>query len=632
MSNCSCSLPAIVMLRRFLAQGDAMVLRGVIAFLGVTLLLSSTAVAEKRVALVIGNGAYTKVPKLDNPKNDAAAMEAMFRAAGFDTVVRGNDLGVAEMRRALRDFSDTAYDADIAVVFYAGHGIEVGGINYLIPTDAVLERDIDVHDEAVPLDRVSQILEPVRRLRFVILDACRDNPFVRSMRRTLATRSVRSGYGEIDENSLPPNTLVAYAQRAGATAEDGAGFNSPYTTALLKHLPTPGLDVELALRRVRDDVLKATRNRQEPFKYGSLGGTEVALVAAKPLQPVPEPKASARVSEAAEAWSAVKDTMSVAALEAYIARFKDSYYTDLARLRIEELNKHQLAAAAPPKATPPMPTEHCQGDAVRVGINAGWCVKPGSGVDVWFRDCDGCPEMVVVPAGSFTMGSPTDEPERYSDEDQVQVTIANPFAVGRFAVTFGEWDACIADGGCNGYKPSDDGWGRGTRPVIKVSWDDAKAFAAWLSKKTGKSYRLLSESEREYVTRAGTTTPFWWGSTIMPKQANYQGNADPYKGGGAKGEYRQKTVSIISFEPNFWGFYNVHGNVYEWSEDCWNASNKGNPGDGRARTIGQCSKRVVRGGSWDSNPRDVRAAHRTWYEAGSRLRTVGFRLARTLSP
>src|SRR5215831_2481487 len=309
MSNCSCSLPAIVKLRRFLAQGDAMVLRGVIAFLGVTLLLSSTAVAEKRVALVIGNGAYTKVPKLDNPKNDAAAMEAMFRAAGFDTVVRANDLGVAEMRRALRDFSDTAYDADIAVVFYAGHGIEVGGINYLIPTDAVLERDIDVHDEAVPLDRVSQILEPVRRLRFVILDACRDNPFVRSMRRTLATRSVRSGYGEIDENSLPPNTLVAYAQRAGATAEDGAGSNSPYTTALLKHLPTPGLDVELALRRVRDNVLKATRNRQEPFKYGSLGGTEVALVAAKPLQPVPEPKASARVSEAAEAWSAVKDTM-----------------------------------------------------------------------------------------------------------------------------------------------------------------------------------------------------------------------------------------------------------------------------------------------------------------------------------
>ena len=185
------------------------------------LLWSSVAHAERRVALVIGNGAYAKVPRLDNPKNDAAAMEEMFKAAGFDKVVRGNDLGVTAMRRALRDFSDTAHDADIAVVFYAGHGIEVSGTNYLIPIDATLEQDIDAPDEAVPLDRVSEILEPARRLRLIILDACRNNPFVRSMRRTLATRTVRSGYGEIDPKSLPPNTLVAYAQRAGATAEDG---------------------------------------------------------------------------------------------------------------------------------------------------------------------------------------------------------------------------------------------------------------------------------------------------------------------------------------------------------------------------------------------------------------------------
>ncbi len=233
-----------------------MVLRAAFGLLCLFLLLPSPAAAEKRVALVIGNSAYSKVGRLENPKNDAAAMETMLKAAAFDAVVRANDLGVAAMRRALRDFSDTAYDADIAVVFYAGHGMEVGGINYLIPTDAVLERDIDVQDEAVSLDRVSQILEPVKRLRLVILDACRDNPFVRSMRRTVATRAIRSGYGEIDERSLPPNTLVAYAQRAGATAEDGTGSNSPYTIALLKHLPTPGLDIELALRRVRDDVLK----------------------------------------------------------------------------------------------------------------------------------------------------------------------------------------------------------------------------------------------------------------------------------------------------------------------------------------------------------------------------------------
>jgi uncharacterized caspase-like protein len=255
----------------------------------------------------------------------------MFRAAGFNAVMRANDLGVAAMRRSLKDFSDTAHDADIAVVFYAGHGIEVGGVNYLIPIDAVLERDIDARDEAISLDRVNEVLEPVKQLRLVILDACRDNPFVRSMRRTIATRSVRSGYGEIDERSLTPNTLVAYAQRAGLTAEDGVGSsNSPYTTALLKHLPTPGLDVELALRRVRDEVLRATKNRQEPFKYGSLGGSEIVLVAAKTAETAKqvETGAATQLSETAEAWDRVKDSASRAALEAFVRRFGDSFYGD----------------------------------------------------------------------------------------------------------------------------------------------------------------------------------------------------------------------------------------------------------------------------------------------------------------
>jgi formylglycine-generating enzyme required for sulfatase activity len=128
-----------------------------------------------------------------------------------------------------------------------------------------------------------------------------------------------------------------------------------------------------------------------------------------------------------------------------------------------------------------------------------------------FKDCPDCPDMVVVPAGRFMMGSPTNEPDRRGDEAQVRVSIPAPFAAGRFAVTFDEWDACVADGGCNGYRPADEGWGRGTHPVINVNWDDAKAYAAWLSRKTGKTYRLLSEAEREYVTRAETTTPFWWG-------------------------------------------------------------------------------------------------------------------------
>jgi formylglycine-generating enzyme required for sulfatase activity len=212
-------------------------------------------------------------------------------------------------------------------------------------------------------------------------------------------------------------------------------------------------------------------------------------------------------------------------------------------------------------------------------------VQPGSGQS--FRDnlaggqpCPMCPEMVVVPAGSFKMGSPANEELRFTDErPRHDVMISRPFAVGRFAVTFDEWDACVNDGGCNGYRPSDEQWGRADRPVINVNWDDAKSYVAWLSHKTGKTYRLLSESEREYVTRAGTTTSFWWGSSISTKQANYFGN-------GSKEEYRAKTVPVDSFQANPWGLYQLHGNVWEWAEDCYHDSYAGAPSNGSAWTNG----------------------------------------------
>jgi formylglycine-generating enzyme required for sulfatase activity len=248
-----------------------------------------------------------------------------------------------------------------------------------------------------------------------------------------------------------------------------------------------------------------------------------------------------------------------------------------------------------------------------------------------FKECDKCPEMIVVPAGSFTMGSPLNEPERSLDEDpRHQVTIGNAFAVGKFAVTFDEWDACVTDGGCNGFRPSDEGWGRDRRPAIHVSWNDAKAYVAWLSRKTGKGYRLLSEAEREYVARAGTMTTFWWGSSITPRQANYDGNFAYNK--GAKGEYRRKTLQVDSFEPNPWGLYQVHGNVWEWVEDCWHHDYRGAPVDGTAWTdaAGHCSYRVLRGGSWSYVPKLLRTAARGRGAAGFRSRLNGLRVARTL--
>jgi formylglycine-generating enzyme required for sulfatase activity len=248
-----------------------------------------------------------------------------------------------------------------------------------------------------------------------------------------------------------------------------------------------------------------------------------------------------------------------------------------------------------------------------------------------FRECNLCPEMVVMPSGKFIMGSPENEPDRRANEGpQQEVAFTRRFAVGRFSVTFEEWDTCEADGGCNGYKPSDQGWGRGRRPVIGVSWNDAKAYVTWLSAKTGKEYRLPSDAEREYFTRAGTSTPFWWGSPISPEQANYNGNF--VYDGGPKGQYRGKTVPVETFAPNPWGLFQVHGNVFEWVEDCFDVSRLEPPTDGSARTGIECTRRTLRGGSWYSGPAYLRSASRYGGLTDTRNFSRGFRAVRTLTP
>jgi formylglycine-generating enzyme required for sulfatase activity len=235
-----------------------------------------------------------------------------------------------------------------------------------------------------------------------------------------------------------------------------------------------------------------------------------------------------------------------------------------------------------------------------------------------FKDCTTCPEMVVVPAGEFIMGSPDEEAERLSYESPRHlVKIAVPFAVGRFAVTFDEWDTCVAEGGCRTTiaraRAYDEGWGRGRRPVINVSWYDAKDYVSWLSRKTGKEYRLLSEAEREYVTRAGTTTTFWWGKSMSPVKANYM-TLYSYNGGETSREYAHKTLPVDSFAPNPWGLYQVHGNIMEWVEDCWHENYEGAPADGSAWVSGDCKFRAERGGAWWLLPQHLRSAARFYSE------------------
>jgi Caspase domain len=267
------------------------------------LLFTTAAAADRRVALVIGNSAYKNASTLANTINDSTAISNLFKSVGFEVVISRNDLGVVDFKRAVREFLLTAETADIAVVYYAGHGIEIGGNNYLVPVDARLGRDYDVDDEAVSLERIIWALQPVKRLRLILLDACRDNPFPAKIRSAGITRAtVSGGLAKIEDVSA--DTLVAFAAKAGSTSYDGDGVNSPYATALLKHLAEPGLDIRIALGRVRDEVLNMTRGRQEPFIYGSLGGATIPLVplsAAKKPEPAPMPPAVVAKREPAPA-------------------------------------------------------------------------------------------------------------------------------------------------------------------------------------------------------------------------------------------------------------------------------------------------------------------------------------------
>ncbi len=269
----------------------------------------------------------------------------------------------------------------------------------------------------------------------------------------------------------------------------------------------------------------------------------------------------------------------------------------------EDLNisvKPWQAATPPPIAAGPPPTEEPP-------------AEPGAA----FRDCPSCPEMIVIPAGSFTMGSAEAETGHQADEDPAhEVRVAAPFAVGRFEVTFDEWDACVADGGCDGYRPDDQHWGRGRRPVVDVSWDEAKRYSEWLSQTSGRQYRLLTEAEWEYAARAGTSTPYSFGATIGGDQANFAG---------------EKTVEVGSYQASPFGLNDMHGNVWEWVEDCYADSYRDAPGDGSAVSPVGCDWRVVRGGAWNTTtPENMRTAFRLRRVPDSARDNVGFRVARSL--
>ena len=309
------------------------------------LLACGPAHAEKRVALVIGNSAYKSVPRLTNPVNDATLVGGMFKKAGFDDVDVRLDLNAADMRRSLREFAGRTRDAQVAVIYYAGHGIELDGTNYLIPTDAALETDGDVLDETVALDRALFAVEPAKQLRLVILDACRDNPFAKTMKRTVASRAIGRGLAKVEATS--PNTMIAFAAKAGSTASDGDSKNSPFAAALVERLPMPGLDLRKAFGFVRDDVLKNTGYKQEPYVYGSLGGDDVPLVTAKPVATGPQASPD---SEIRRDYELALQLGTREGWTAFLNRFPNGFYTDLAKGQLNKIAAEETRTAAADKA------------------------------------------------------------------------------------------------------------------------------------------------------------------------------------------------------------------------------------------------------------------------------------------
>lgn len=240
----------------------------------------------------------------------------------------------------------------------------------------------------------------------------------------------------------------------------------------------------------------------------------------------------------------------------------------------------------------------------------------------YFKECVDCPDMAMIPTGRFLMGA-TDK----SEGPLLEVAIDRRFALSSREVTFAQWDACVSDGGCKSYRAPDHGWGRDKHPVVSVSYEDAQAYTAWLSNKTGRNYRLPSEAEWEYAARGGTTSPFGFDGTLTSARANFNGQF-PY--GGKKETFRKRTVPVASFAPNAFGLFDMHGNAWEWTSDCWSPSHTGGAGDGSPRSNGDCNRRVLKGGAWNSGGWRLRSGHRIGKAKTVREFDNGFRVARDL--
>jgi formylglycine-generating enzyme required for sulfatase activity len=533
---------------------------------------------------VIGNGSYAQAP-LGGATSDARSVADALREGGFD-VVFAEDTRKTEIEESIARFARTVERGAIAVVYFSGYAVQHRGRNFLLPVDAKIASEADVQREAIDVDL---ILDPLIVARptgsVVILDASRNNPWQQAISgrvRGLAAAAPIAG------------VVLVYPAAPGSVVGSAATFSDE----LVKAMKIPGLSFEKAFRRTRAAVMRASRDQQAPWET-SAAPDELIITPERPSDAAPQTRAPGRTRDPVELgfWGTIKNSDKAADFRTYLDSYPEGEFAMLARARLKQLGAAETDGAGGAAAKAVTRDEALYTRAAPI------------------RDCPQCPEMILIPAGMFEMGS-----DDFSNFERPvhRVSIGKPFYIGRREVTFQEWDACVSEGGCS-YRPDDRGLGRGMRPATDLDWNDARGYAAWLSRKTGLVYRLPSESEWEYAARAGTTTAYPWGKSVDKDRANCLGcTAEPLK----------KTMDTGSYPPNAFGLFDMVGNAAEWVEDCWNDNYRGAPTDGSAWTKPQCRERVLRGGSFNNDPRYLRSASRFKYDFDVRYYANGFRVAR----
>ncbi len=580
-------------------------------------------------ALVIGNNQYTHLPALKTAVNDASVVADLLRRQyGFEVELLLNATRDQLVDR-LNHFRRVLTPNDNLLIYYAGHGFldEVTDTGFWLPVDAETDSDTRWIANSTITRHVGAI---AAKHVLIVADSCYSGTLTRAAPVALRTGDERDAWLERVAGKRSRTALTSGGLEP--VSDSGGDGHSIFARQFIEGLRgnTEVLDTQSLYDRIKNKVVlnaDQTPRYDDIRKAGHENGDFLFVPVAMNRSLAPA-RASAETTTGDPTleglfWDSIKDSRDPAKFRAYLETYPDGTFVALARLALADLEAGEMRPAAA--------SQSATDQLLRGAENA----APGD----MFRDCEICPVMVVIPPGAFEMGAPPGEKGRKDAEGPLHpVTIEAPFAIGKYEISFDEWEACVAAGACR-FRPSDESWGRGSRPVINVQWREVQDFLAWLSETSGESYRLPTEAEWEYAARAGSTAARYWGAA--ESDACTQGNVFDRTGAEANPNFTwwdhgcddgyPGTAPVGSFAPNPFGLHDMLGNVWEIVADCWHESHENAPGDGTARLVDGCDVHVIRGGSWASRPDWVRSASRIDApDDESRNFGRGFRVARSL--